>query len=293
MDNTLFIGYYMAFTFSADDPQTKKALSQGGNRSQAFPPDLYSAPHFFTILFGQTVPAVEGGGGSSYKNGVYIHLPLPIKGLHDSYKIDYQEEALGGGIGGVASAISEIVKNPIGGTINTAEQAFSAIVRKIGGAAAGALGDVVSPANSPALKSATAEFGFGAISNPNMGVYFKGVGIRQHQFTWRLIAQNQGESSYLMKMIDSIKQKALPTKQGNQNFSLTYPYVAFPSISGPKEGNIINFSEMGTFITDIDVKYDGDTHPAFFKNTHNPVVIDLTIVFRERSIVTNQNGKIG
>ena len=43
---------------------------------------------------------------------------------------------------------------------------------------------------------------------------------------------------------------------------------------------------MGCFIDSITVSYDGDGVPAFFRGDNRPVIVDLTIKFRERAVLT-------
>jgi hypothetical protein len=52
--------------------------------------------------------------------------------------------------------------------------------------------------------------------------------------------------------------------------------------------NLIKISDLGCFITAINVKYDGDGHPVFFKG-EKPVIVDLSISFRERAILTSDD----
>ena len=46
---------------------------------------------------------------------------------------------------------------------------------------------------------------------------------------------------------------------------------------------------LGLFVTDIAVSYDGDGHPAFYKDSGAPVIVDLQVRFKERAILTSED----
>lgn len=214
----------------------------------------------------------------------YYHLPLPISGLNERFGIEYNNMELGA-VGGTASAVKETFDNPesIVGNVLGAAQVFASTVARSAGAAAGDLvgrGDQV---------RALTELGIGAVANPNIAVLFRGVSIREHTFSWRFIPRSIEESLNLKTMLNQLKRDSLPKKamNGASNFLLAYPDIAYVFIKGPASP-IITFNPNGSFITNIDITYNGDNN-AFFKETNEPVDIGLRISFRERSILTSED----
>jgi hypothetical protein len=218
--------------------------------------------------------------------GEYIHLPIPINGLEDKFSIDYNSTTSLGAIGGVGSSIKDMVNNPLS-LVGNVLSGVGTVARNIGESAAGALGDVVGMGNQAA---AAAELAAGQINNPNLATLFKGVGIRSHSFSWRMIAYDSGETDQIDQIVTLLKQRALPKRSLGANFSLNYPYVAYLYLVGPKNNAMLTFSEKGCFITNIRVSYNGQQNkPSFFAGTNSPVEVQLDLSFVERSIVTSDD----
>jgi hypothetical protein len=226
-----------------------------------------------------------------------IFLPLPMSGIEDNISLQYQDVPLGA-VGGILS--------PAKSAAGYAAGAAVAAGQFVAGTALGAAGDVLSEyATSAAQKAGSGaaavtqrvlqsgqkmaeqakEAGaqsIGLAENPNMSLSFQGVELRTHTFTWRLIAKSREESLEIENIINTLKLNALPKKLFGAGFHLSYPSIAminfFPA-------NLIKISDLGCFITGVSVKYDGDGHPVFFQN-QKPVIVDLTVSFKERAILT-------
>lgn len=250
------------------------------NRGLTYPPSLEQSPNFFSLNLRKYETGLRGSA-TQWSGGHYISLPMPISGLQNSFHMDYETKALGS-IGGVGATVSDFIENKsVLGAIEGVASGLSNVVRGIlGGAAGEVLGDT---------GAAAAQLGMGAVNNPNLAVLFKGVNLRQHAFTWELVASNSGESDTINAIIKCLKKYALPAREVGANFALTYPYVAFPTIVGPLKDELITFSEWGCFIQDIIVDYNGQGHPAYFRDTNSPVVVKLTIKMIERGIVTSDD----
>ena len=215
-----------------------------------------------------------------------IKLPLPMSGISDNVALQYSDDKLGGFIGGLLEPnkkASGMLGYGIASAVNlpsTLGDALSDLVTKYAGAGAGkAISGLVDPATS-ALKQAV-----GLAINPNLSLTFSGVQLRTHRFTWRLIAKSQQESAAIESIIKALKISALPPKLDGANFVLGYPHTAV--LEFLPTGLILS-NKMGCFITDINVQYDGDGYPAFFKG-NKPVIVDLSIGFRERAILTSED----
>jgi hypothetical protein len=239
-----------------------------------YPAGLGQSPNFFSI----NLRSYETGltRNSISNPGVHISLPMPIYGLKNSFHMDYETKALGT-LGAIGASIHDTLKDPLNG-IESIGSGLANVVRGVlGGSAEAILGDTGASA---------AQLGFGAVNNPNLALLFKGVGLRTHQFTWELIASNKTESETIKAIGKTLKKFALPSRESGVNFALTYPYVAFPAIVGPMKNEMITFSEWGCFIEDVELDYSGHGHPAYFKETNDPVMVRLTVKMTERGIVT-------
>lgn len=219
-----------------------------------------------------------------------IVLPIPFSGFEDNNSLKYDQAELGaiGGALGTGSLTSGLaaggavlgkfaLKTLIGAGADLASE-------KAGSVGAKGVGDAIQSGAKQA--QAGIDLATGIAQNPNISLLFKGVNLRKHQFGWRMIAKSATESNTIDKIIKTIRRNSLPT-QGDQKLALFYPKVAFIEFNP----SIIKFSDMGCFITDIQVKYDGAGHPSFYKDTGAPVVIDLSITLEERFILTSEDYK--
>jgi hypothetical protein len=211
------------------------------------------------------------------ENGQAIYLPIPFSGMEDNIKLDYSEVALGAAIGGALGTAG----GP-GGFVQKAASWWAGAGLGLATTAAGAVADA---AGGKAGKAA-AEQAMGVINNPNMSLSFKGVDLRKHTFSWRLIAKTPEESGIIEKILNTFKTSALPRKTLGASVQLSYPKIAYIEFS-PRD--IIKVSRLGCFLDSVSIKYDGDGHPAFYKGTGDPVIVDLTLHFTERSIMTAED----
>ena len=268
---------------SSSNPGTKKAEARRlSGAGESFPPDVSQQPNYFKITMRPySVGANINGGGVAGPGGKHFFLPMPVAGLKDSFNIDYDRKKMGV-VGGVGSSIVDGINDysSIAGNVLSALGAFG---RTLGEEAMGAaLGD----AGVDATQLVT-----GAINNPNLAALFKGVQLRQHTFTWRMIAYNQSESAKIDSIVAQFKHSALPDRTSGGNFGLTYPDIAYLQVIGPQANGLITFSDKGAFIENITVDYMGQTHPAFFTGSNSPVEVTLTMSFLERSIITRKTEK--
>jgi len=232
-----------------------------------------------------------------------IFLPLPMAGIEDNIALQYQDVPLGA-VGGLLAPAKGAA-----GEIAKAAGAAMAGAQFLATSALGAAGDVLNEAGAAAAAKAGSgasamfarisqgvqKFGgqaqeataqaLGMADNPNMSLSFQGVELRNHNFTWRLIAKSMAESVEIESIINYLKINALPQKVFGAGFHLGYPSIALISFYPT---NLIKISDLGCFITAINVKYDGDGHPVFFKG-EKPVIVDLSISFRERAILTSDD----
>ena len=259
------------------DPNGK--IRSGIDKAQyKYPLDIDSQPIVFSIslkpygFFGDT--NIASGPADN------IYLPMPTKGLVDDYKIDYDNQAMGA-IGGIAT--TALNGGSVLGGLGSGLALFG---KSIVGSYAEQLGDVAGMAKQA---GAATDLAAGFINNPNIAILFKGVKPRDLEFTWNMVARNKKEAEQIRDITTLIKKHSLPEKQFGANFALNYPSIAHLAVLGPeKKERYITFSEMGAFVTSVSVNYGGAGHAAFFKDG-NPTNVTLTVGFRERNIITQDD----
>lgn len=284
---------------NTSDPQIMRDRIGLGKLGYFYPPDISSQPVFFSINMREYQSIATRAVNTVRSNTIpatsyYFHLPIPIRGLNDNFNVTYNPLNLGP-LGGTGASVLQATEDPTSIVGNALSGAYEA-GRRLIGAGAGAIGDVIGVGNEASI--AASRLGVGAITNPNLAAVFEGLTLRNHTFTWHMIASNPDESRRIGRMISMLKKTALPTRQLSGNFVLNFPHVAYLYLVGPRNNGLITFSEKGSFITNISVSYNGQSHPSFFDdlgslgNLLTPVEIILTIEFMERSIVTSEEVEV-
>ena len=148
----------------------------------------------------------------------------------------------------------------------------------------------------------------GKVMNPYMEQVFSGVGLRQFDFTWKLVPRNKREQESIQKIIKTLRQSVLPniestfgadsldTQAGNN----TERWLTVPDVF------ILQWKSKGKPITslprlkpcvckDIQVQYTPDNVWATHMDADNPypVAYNLTMSFGEMEIVTSKDVATG
>jgi hypothetical protein len=283
-----------------------------------FPPDLEKTPIRFMINTRSYRPiknAIKNVTEGVFRadpliNRNYYVLPLPQQGIDEVFNMSYETERMGA-VGGAM----ETIKN----TINQAGagQYGAALTEALKGAAEGlamkgleafstTLGGVFGATQRQSL--GVQEQLLGIIENPNLALLFKGIRLRNHNFSWKFIPRNKTESVQIGNLIRQLKSDALPSasqsavvdvlneqanlnippsRNGQSAFVLGYPHVAFIKIVGPRD-DLITFNRHGCVISDIRVSYS-QGEVAFYKDSFHPAEVTLSIQLQERSIVTRED----
>jgi hypothetical protein len=250
------------------------------NTAYRFPLDSIADRNWMNIAFkkyNRSNPLSPSG--ELGKALVNITLPLPMSGLEDNTNIKYEDQALGAAIGGAMSTLltsaKDVQKSSVLGASVQAMRTALGTGAEFTAQAAGLPGG--------AAKTAV-DLLAGNINNPNITLAFGGVSLRQHQFSWRFIAKNSVESNTINSIVRMLKIMSLPQQQEG-NLALKYPTIAEISFN---PSNLIKMSKHGMFLTDINVKYDGEGHPAFYTDG-KPVVVDISLKFTDRYIITSSD----
>jgi hypothetical protein len=211
-----------------------------------------------------------------------VILPLPSN-LNEYYNISYGDDSF----------------NQFGGVQNTVEQIYNDWASK-GGSTASSF-DVEGAASaftgwSQALARGTANYfspelggvidrATGNVVNPHITSVFKGVALREHSFQWRLSAKSAKESAIIKNIRDSIRNRMHPEKKSE--FLLNFPdevYIKFFA-----DGKPFLYPIFKSVVTAVASNLSSDGTNAFFKDTDEPVIIDLSITFKEVEAVTRED----
>lgn len=276
-----------------NNPNVSVPASKKPTRILSFPADNSIHDYSMTIHL-QTYSRGNPREPPILLQGDNITLPLPMSGIEDNTNLQYDEVPLGlvGGILGTLSSTDSSASKFKAGALAGA--------RFYAKSTAGALGDlagsVLGKAGLNSMAEAAADVGNaagaaidqagGLASNPNLSLSFQGVKLREHNFSWRFIAKSDAESATLTDIVQTLKRNALPRKIYGASLTLAYPSIAFLQF---KPAGLIPISKFGCFLENINIRYDGEGHPAFFRKTNSPVIIDISMTFKERAILTSED----
>lgn len=124
----------------------------------------------------------------------------------------------------------------------------------------------------------------GAAYNPRMAQLFDNVNFREFSFAYRMIARNAAESEQIDKIIKTFQYHMLPSY--NPDFNKTafdYPNEFRIEFSQALQKNLFTF--LPAVLTNVSVKYNSEGQ-QFFEETNAPVIVDITLQFRETQILT-------
>ena len=145
----------------------------------------------------------------------------------------------------------------------------------------------------------------GKIANPYVEQVFGGVGMRQFDFSWKLVPRNKSEQASIHNIIKTLRTAVLPNKSDtfgesrNENVDAsaatsTERWLTVPNVfqlSWRHKGSLIE--SMPKFklcvCKDIQVQYTPDNVWAshmYTKNQPYPVAYNLTMSFGETEIIT-------
>ena len=290
--------------------------NSGGTGSDLiFPNDVEQLDHWCAVrIFTQEL--MRRKDAEMTEDIARVFLPMPQQ-LTTAYNHGYNAESLGpvgaaaavlgkdADTGGV-SAVVERIKGAMTkeGAKTAASSAASYVAQ---GAAAGGgmiasalygskIGTVVGAGIGPAVKGAMG--GAGIARNPFMALLYDAPSMREHTFTWKLVARNYGESNVIYNIIKLFKYHAAPGRTvgglsgdiNGQSVFLTYPeqfdidfhhgeflFNVAPSVL---KGFTVNYHPDGT-----------QYHVSPNGKDKAPVAVQIEMQLQEVAIVTKENIK--
>jgi hypothetical protein len=235
-------------------------VTQGGNYS--FPEDLNSSYYLMFNFCAYTRQDLNSIGTAPIV--AQVRLPIPAS-LTDSYGVNYSEEELSTGIAAASGAALGGDLGSLAGIGVAGALSSMANATKLGRAAIGAGGPVVSALSGYSL-------------NPFLTVMFKSPQYKQYQFGWRLFPKNNAESAKIQSITNLIRYHMLPDRSGGFGGAI----LSWPSLVRCQI--IAKGSELYPFkygvIKDLSVNYAPDGAPSFFKDG-KPTAVDIKLTIQE------------
>lgn len=263
---------------------TAAKKQQGGIDLLQYPPDMRK--YYINFAIGEYVrptPYVK----TEFLPQVRIALPMPAN-LLDPTGVKLNPNEMGGMIGGAAENVAAIVQD-IKGQARPAAGAGS--LGAIGNMAAGAVYNTLYDVGSaiPGLDSVTGTVGqlFAAVPNPHVTVFFQGVDLRTHSFTWKFAPKNVSESIMIQTIIKEFKKRMLPNYKWGAANVLGYPNMVQITLEPDMKDTLYTFKKC--MISSVNVNYAPNGVPSFFANSRHPTVIEFQINFQELEIFTSQD----
>ena len=271
----------------------------GGAGVLSFPLDS-SDYNFFSLTFREFQYATAAKQKEHIVKETII-LPLPTNGIMDNQAINYDSMNLGALTGAAAKEIAAGIDS-IGGQMNKAgtlsEKGYAAMtgyiaevrkavmkgaskVQNMGAADAAATVNAVLGGGG-AISSAIGN-ALGQAPNPHVTAIFRGVQLREFSFTFKLIPDNIQEANMINKILNVIRNRALPERNANTGgLTLNYPHEAEISIitGSPASGGKINTVRFKPcHIQSVGINHTSEGMQ--FYRDGQPLGRDLTIGFKE------------
>ena len=124
---------------------------------------------------------------------------------------------------------------------------------------------------------------FGSAPNPHITAIFRGVGLRTHNFSWKLSPASQQESVILNNIIMHIRAAMLP-QRGIGNLTMKFPDEVDIYIGGSSDEYLYHFKRA--VIRNMTTNFAPDGITSFFAGTGAPTAVNLTLDLLETSIHT-------
>lgn len=239
-------------------------------------------------------------GDDSKPKRLHTYFPIPA-GLSFSDSANYQDVDLGIIGGTVFSAAQKAIREGtgVGGAVsNIMGRITSTGKEEAAGIAGRALATKLS-GQEDAISLAT-----GQVVNPNTNITFKGHGIRQFSFSFKMIAKSQKEA----KLIRNINERFRHYSYANLTDDATGFMLSFPPTwlirfydAPEKDGEfkeIIHLPRIfSCYLTGVQSTYNAGQNTFF--NDGAPVELDMTLEFQETRALTRkdiqdmENDKLG
>jgi len=266
-------------------------LQNDGAKSLRFPDDIAELDHWCAIrVFAHKLMRRQ----DSAINDDYcrIFLPMPAN-LTTGYSHGYNAESLGpeGAVAAQAGAAAA-------GQFRSGNFSVSSLVDQITsgtdieGVIAGAATKVTNVAeNTPGLQNITkgALGGAGIARNPFQALIYDAPAMREHSFSWKLVARNYKESQSIYDIVRVLKYHAAPGRGTPGQVAGQSVFLSYPDqfdVDFHYDDFLYNMAP--SVLKSISVNYhpDGPMYHTSQDGKKAPVSVQLELSFQETSIIT-------
>ncbi len=226
-----------------------------------------------------------------------IALPIPSN-LVDSFRVEWGAEQLGLTAGLMSEAwqggqnqITGITNGDMGSYLNGGYDQFVGDAIKTGKQQIDTNDGTgihmirrIAAMGSPLFGQVT-DLSFGVAENPNLVVLFRGPTLKQHTFSWKLIARTPAESESIKKIIAIFKRAMHPAKlNATTSAFLKYPAECLAEFHSPTSGaKPFLYPLRPTVVEDFTINYAPNGMPAFYNGTYDTVGVEITVKMQETS----------
>ena len=249
-----------------------------------------------------------------------ITLPLPLN-LRDDRSVNYNDTQLGilGGAGAgkmtfdeivsdtakvlkqfggeaasnVSSGVRDLVGKAVGGFGQEKKEGLLGDLALVGGglfaaSQLGMTGNILAAGYATAQYMKGYAYNKGVAYNPRLAVLFDNVNFRAFNFNYRMIARNKTESEMIRKIVKTFQYHMLPSYLDSleTNSVFVYPNEFQIEFSQALKGQLFDF--LPCVLKNVSVSYNSDQGPAFFADSNEPVIVDLSLQFQETQILTKE-----
>lgn len=276
-------------------PQRKIANSRVTRAGTlTYPPDMRK--YYINFAFGEYERPNPYLEKSAFKPDFHIALPMPAN-LLDPSGVKLKPTELGGLLGAGVENIAAVVQDIAGGGLSERGKGIQEGLKKTANQTVGAAYALAYETASmvPGLDDIAGVSGqlLGAVPNPHITVFFQGVDLRAHSFTWRFAPKNVTESIIVQTIIKEFKKRMLPNYKWGAANVLGYPNMVQISLEPDMVQQLYKFKPC--MISSVNVNYSPNGVPSFFAGTKYPTAIEFQVNFQELEIFTSQDygGKNG
>lgn len=259
-----------------------------------YPPDMRK--YYINFALGEYERPNPYLEKSAFKPDFHIALPMPSN-LLDPTGVKLKPTELGGLLGAGIENVAAVVQNITAGGLTEKGKGVVEGLRKTANQTVGAAYALAYETASqvPGLDDAAGVAGqlLGAVPNPHITVFFQGVDLRAHSFTWRFAPKNVTESIIIQTIIKEFKKRMLPNYKWGAANVLGYPNMVQITLEPEMSNQLYTFKPC--MISAVNVNYAPNGIPSFFAGTKYPTAIEFQVNFQELEIFTSQDygGKNG
>lgn len=274
----------------AFDPQSVIPNTQDSSQyseTTVYPADLTQQDYRITFEFMEYVrPKLTGSANTEVR--FTISLPIPNT-LMESYGVVYSEGKYGATLGNVIANIDANGVQQAGTNMSSGETfgiARGALQQTATSTVAGGLSLI--GVEQEGLSGAADQI-LGSIVNPHLSLFFGGVALREHQFSWAFAPRNTQDSRNIKEIYYRIKRSALPTITPDAAFTtLEYPMMVRVRIFTKGGKELYPFKMC--VIPGINMNYASSGVPAFHADGA-PVLQQLSMTLKEIEYFTSDDIK--